>query len=70
VKYQARDNLTKARITIHSASSRLDQDIRAGFKMTAKTYREGKRALELERSVTPFAVGLGVSMLTIGIVLI
>jgi hypothetical protein len=40
--------------------------------MTAKTYREGKRALELEleRSVTPFAVGLGVSMLTIGIVLI
>jgi hypothetical protein len=41
--------------------------------MTAKTYREGKRALELEleleRSVPPFAVGLGVSMLTIGIVL-
>jgi hypothetical protein len=38
--------------------------------MTAKTYREGKRALELERSVTPFAAGLGVSRLTIGIVLI
>jgi hypothetical protein len=43
---QARDSLTKARVTIHSFQPQLiDQDIEAGLKITAKNLQAGKDAL-------------------------
>ena len=64
---QARDSLTKARVTIHSFRTDLvDQDIQAGLKIAAKNLQAGKEAM-VERNYR--RVGLGVSLIAIGIVL-
>ncbi len=65
---QARDALTKARVTIHSFSlPRVEEDIQAGLKLAQKTHQAGLRALE-ERDFR--RKGLGVSLLAILIVVI
>jgi len=64
---QARDTLTKARVTIHSANvARVQQDIQPGLASAAKNYEAGKDALK-ERNYRRF--GLGLSLIAIGIVL-
>jgi hypothetical protein len=64
---QARDSLTKARVTIHSFRTDLvDQDIQAGMKIAAKTLQAGKQAM-VERNYR--RAGLGISLIAIGIVL-
>jgi hypothetical protein len=64
---QARDSLTKARVTIHSFRTDLvDQDIQAGLKMAARNLQAGKQAM-LERNHRRF--GLGISLIAIGIAL-
>jgi hypothetical protein len=64
---QARDELTKARVTIHSFQPELvEQDIQAGQKIAAKSYQAGKDALA-ERNYRRW--GLGFSLLSILIVL-
>ena len=65
---QARDSLTKARVTIHSFRTDLvDQDIQSGLKIAAKNLQAGKDALR-ERGYR--RMGLGVSVLAILIVLV
>ena len=65
---QARDSLTKARVTIHSFRTDLvDQDIQAGLKLAAKNLQAGKEAMA-ERNYR--RVGLGLSLVAIGIVLV
>lgn len=65
---QARDALTKARVTVHSFNMvRLQEDILAGLKITDKTYQEGKTALA-ERDYR--RKGLGISVFFIAVVLI
>jgi hypothetical protein len=65
---QARDALTKARVTVHSFNMvRLQADILAGLKITDKTYQEGKTALA-ERDYR--RKGLGISVFFIAVVLI
>src|SRR2546425_700467 len=65
---QARDWLTKARVTIHSFRKDLvDQDIQAGLKVTAKNLQAGKQAM-VERNHR--RVGLGISLLANGLVLL
>ena len=64
---QARDSLTKARVTIHSFRTDLvDQDIQAGLKIAAKSLQAGKEAM-IERDHR--RVGLGISLIAIGIAL-
>src|SRR5208282_3902217 len=64
---QARDSLTKARVTIHSSRRDLvDQDIQAGLKTAAKDLQAGKEAM-VERNYRRF--GLGISLIAIGMVL-
>jgi hypothetical protein len=65
---QARDSLTKARVTIHSFRTDLvDQDIEAGLKITAKNLQAGQEAMvERKRRRT----GLAVSLVAIGMVLV
>jgi hypothetical protein len=64
---QARDSLTKARVTIHSFRTDLvDQDIQAGLKIAANNLQAGKKAM-VERNYR--RVGLGMSLIAIGIVL-
>ena len=64
---QARDALTKARVTIHSFRKELlDQDIQGGLKITAADLQAGKDALR-ERDYR--RMGLGVSVIAILIVL-
>src|ERR1019366_7165719 len=64
---QARDSLTKARVTIHSFRTDLvDQDIQAGLKIAAQNLQAGKDAM-VERNHR--RVGLGISVIAIGIVL-
>jgi len=64
---QARDSLTKARVTIHSFRKDLvDQDIQAGLNIAAKNLQAGQRAMA-ERNYR--RVGLGISLIAIGIVL-
>jgi len=64
---QARDSLTKARVTIHSFRKDLvDQDIQAGLKTAAKDLQAGKEAM-VERNYRRF--GLGISLIAIGMVL-
>jgi hypothetical protein len=47
---QARDLLTKARVTIHSLRTDLvDQDIQAGLKIASKNLQAGKNAM-IERN--------------------
>ncbi|HMD18371.1 MAG TPA: cytochrome c3 family protein [Terriglobales bacterium] len=64
---QARDSLTKARVTIHSFRTDLvDQDIQAGLKIAAKNLQAGKEAMS-ERNYRRF--GLGIALIAIGMVL-
>jgi hypothetical protein len=65
---QARDSLTKARVTIHSFQTELvEQDIQAGLKIAAKDLQAGKDALR-ERDYR--RMGLSVSVFAILIVLL
>jgi hypothetical protein len=65
---QARDTLTKARVTIHSVDlNRVQQDITPGLAAAAKNYEAGKEALR-ERNYRRF--GLGLSLIAIAIVLL
>jgi hypothetical protein len=64
---QARDSLTKARVTIHSFRTDLvDQDIQSGLKIAAKNLQAGNAAM-VERDHR--RLGLGISLIAIGIVL-
>jgi uncharacterized protein (DUF2342 family) len=65
---QARDFLTKARVTIHSFRTELvEQDVQEGLKIAAKTQAEGQAALkERDRRRR----GLGLSLLIILAVLV
>lgn len=65
---QARDALTKARVTIHSFDpKRVQADLAEGVKVTEKTYQAGVVALK-ERDYR--RMGLGVSLIAIVAVLI
>jgi hypothetical protein len=65
---QARDSLTKARVTVHSFRKDLmDQDIQAGLTIAAKNLQAGQRAM-VERNYR--RVGLGMSLVAIGVVLL
>jgi hypothetical protein len=65
---QARDSLTKARVTIHSFRTDLvDQDIQAGLKIAAKNLQAGKQAM-VERNDR--RIGLGFSLVAIALVLV
>jgi hypothetical protein len=65
---QARDSLIKARVTIHSFRTDLvDQDIQDGLKIAAKNLQAGKEAM-VERDHR--RVGLGMSLIAIGVVLV
>lgn len=65
---QARDALTKARVTIHSFQTELvAADIQSGLKIAAKNLQAGNDALR-ERNYR--RVGLGISVLAIMIVLL
>ena len=64
---QARDSLTKARVTIHSFRTDLvDQEIQAGMKIAAQNLQTGKEAM-VERNRR--RAGLGVSLIAIAMVL-
>jgi hypothetical protein len=65
---QARDSLTKARVTIHSFRTDLvDQDIQAGLKVAAKDLQAGKQAM-VERNYR--RLGLAFSLVAIALVLV
>ena len=65
---QARDSLTKARVTIHSFRKELvDQDIQAGLDIAAKNLQAGQKAMA-ERNHR--RVGLGMSLIAIGLMLV
>ena len=65
---QARDSLTKARVTLHSFRKDLmDQDIQAGLNIAARNLEAGQKAM-LERNYR--RAGLGMSLVAIGIVLV
>ena len=65
---QARDSLTKARVTIHSFRKDLvDQDIQAGLNTAAKNLQAGQKAM-VERNYR--RVGLGISLVAILLVLV
>jgi hypothetical protein len=65
---QARDSLTKARVTVHSFRRDLmDQDIQAGLKIAAQNLEAGQKAM-VERNYR--RVGLGISLCAIGIMLV
>lgn len=65
---QARDSLTKARVTIHSFRKDLvDEDIQAGLNIAAKNLQAGEKAMA-ERNYR--RVGLGVSLIAIAIMLV
>ena len=59
---QARDSLTKARVSIHSFQTELvEQDIQAGLKIAAKTQAEGQAALaERDRRRRGLGLSLGI----------
>lgn len=65
---QARDSLTKARVTIHSFRKDLiDQDIHAGLDIAAKDLRDGQKAM-VERNYR--RVGLGISLVAIALMMV
>ena len=65
---QARDSLTKARVTVHSFRKDLmDEDIQAGLNIAAKNLQAGQRAM-VERNYR--RVGLAMSLVAIGIMLV
>jgi hypothetical protein len=62
---QARDSLTKARVTIHSFKTELvEEDIQAGLKIAAKTQAEGQAALA-ERGHRRRGLGLSLGIILI-----
>jgi len=64
---QARDSLTKARVTIHSFRKDLvDQDVQAGLNIATKNLQSGQKAMA-ERNYR--RVGLAISLIAIAIVL-
>jgi hypothetical protein len=65
---QARDSLTKARVTVNGFRKDLmDQDIQAGLDIAAKNLQAGQKAM-VERNYR--RVGLGMSLVGIGIMLV
>ncbi len=65
---QARDSLTKARVTVHSFRQDLmNQDIQAGLKIANQNLQAGRRAMA-ERNHR--RIGLGLSLLAIATVLV
>lgn len=65
---QARDALTKARVTVHSFQPvKVDEDIQAGLKVAEKTLAAGESALKEARQRR---LGLGVSLVTIFVVVL
>jgi hypothetical protein len=65
---QARDALTKARVTIHSSQAvKVQEDVRGGLVVAAKTYDVGVKALK-ERDYR--RIGLAVSLMAIALVLL
>lgn len=65
---QARDSLTKARVTIHSFQAPLvNQDIQAGLKIAAKDLQAGKDALS-ERDYRRKGLGIAVVFILITLV--
>ena len=64
---QARDSLTKARVTIHSFKTDLvEEDIKAGLKMAAKTQAEGQAALvERDRRRRGLGLSLGIILVVL-----
>ncbi|MGB0034908.1 MAG: hypothetical protein WBP79_05485 [Candidatus Acidiferrales bacterium] len=65
---QARDALTKARVTIHSFRQDLvDQDIQAGLRITAKNLQAGENALA-ERDYRRRGLGLALVFILISVV--
>jgi predicted CXXCH cytochrome family protein len=65
---QAKDALTKARVTVHSFNlARVESDIKPGLETAAKDYDAGKKAM-VERSYR--RVGLGISLVAIALVLV
>jgi hypothetical protein len=65
---QARDAITKARVTIHSFRKELvDQDIQEGLKITAKNLQAGKNALA-ERDYRRRGLGLALIFILISVV--
>jgi nitrate/TMAO reductase-like tetraheme cytochrome c subunit len=64
---QARDSLTKARVTIHSFRADLvDQDIQTGLKIASKNLQAGNNAM-IERNHR--RLGLGLSLVAIALML-
>jgi cytochrome c553 len=64
---QARDALTKARVTIHSFRQELvDQDIQEGLKIAAKNLQAGKNALA-ERDYRRRGLGLALGFILISV---
>lgn len=62
---QARDSLTKARVTIHSFQPKLiDQEIQAGLKIAAKDLQAGKDALS-ERNYRRKGLGIAVMFILV-----
>ncbi len=60
---EARDRLTKARVTLHSFQPvKVDEDIKAGEQIAQKTHEAGNKALR-ERDYR--RMGLGISLVTI-----
>jgi hypothetical protein len=65
---QARDALTKARVTIHSFRKELvDQDIQAGLKIAAKNLQAGKDALA-ERDYRRRGLGLALVFILLSVI--
>jgi predicted CXXCH cytochrome family protein len=65
---QARDSLTKARVSVHTfAGTPVRSDVDSGLKTTAKTYSEGQAALR-ERDYR--RTGLGMSLVAIVFVVV
>jgi hypothetical protein len=65
---QARDSLTKARVTVHSFRKDLmDQDVQTGLDIAVKNLQAGQKAMK-ERDYR--RVGLGFSLVAIGIMLV
>jgi hypothetical protein len=65
---QARDALTKARVTVHSFKpASVEADVKSGLETTAKDYRAGEKAMA-ERNYR--RVGLGLSLVAIAMMLL
>ena len=65
---QARDALTKARVTIHTFQPDLvDADVQAGMKIAAANLKAGKDAM-VERNHR--RIGLGICLIAIAIMLV